>query len=65
MLNTRLGKDIKRNDNEQKEIGEREREATSTTCRDNQYRDVNIFQRRRIQVRGSLELERKRGMPIM
>jgi hypothetical protein len=26
MLNTRLGKDIKRNDNEQKEIGERERE---------------------------------------
>jgi hypothetical protein len=63
MLNTRLGKDIKRNDNEQKEIGERE--PTSTTCRDNQYRDVNIFQRRRIQVRGSLELERKRGMPIM
>jgi hypothetical protein len=29
MLNTRLGKDIKRNDNEQKEIGERERERTN------------------------------------
>jgi hypothetical protein len=34
MLNTRLGKDIKRNDNEQKEIGERERERERTNIHD-------------------------------
>jgi len=36
-----------------------ERETTSTTSQDNQYRDVNIFQRTRIEVHGSLEPEKR------